>query len=105
MAFERKARLGRLEPRIVIRLIFLGVQRPIVFGSTSSDLGILNVLVACFAFGQMLYADKGWKRLGLGLLTCIFIAAVIMSFGRESWIGLFIAVCVILGFRFKSPFT
>jgi O-antigen ligase len=43
--------------------------------------------------------------LGLGLLTCIFITAVMMTFGRQSWIGLFLAICVILGFRFRSPFA
>src|SRR2546425_3965878 len=85
--------------------IILGVQRPEVFGTSSSGLGILNVLFTCLAFGQMLYARKGATRLWLGLLTCIFAPAVVMSFGRESWVGLFLAVFVILGFRFKSPFA
>jgi O-antigen ligase len=83
--------------------VILGLQRPVVFGSTSSGLGILNVLFTCLAFGQMLYARKGTTRLWLGLLSCIFAASVVMSFGRESWVGLFLAVCVILGLRFKSP--
>src|SRR5207248_2534358 len=55
------------------------------------------------AFGQLFYARKRGTRLGFGLLTCIFTAAVVMSFGRQSWIGLFLAVCVILGVRFKNP--
>src|SRR5207237_5552901 len=80
--------------------VILGVQRPEVFGSASSNLGIRNVLFTCLAFGQILYARKGPARLWFGLLTCIFATAVVMSFGRESWIGLFLAVCVILGFRF-----
>src|SRR5207248_28618 len=44
--------------------IILGVRRPAVFGYTSSGLGILNVLFACLAFGQMLYARKRGTRLG-----------------------------------------
>jgi O-antigen ligase len=83
--------------------VILGVQRPVVFGSASSNLGILNVLFACLATGQLLYAKKETARLGLGLLTCIYAAGVVMSFGRESWIGLFLAIWVILWFRFKSP--
>lgn len=83
--------------------VILGVQRPEVFGTSSSNLGILNVLFACLAFGQMLYTRNGAKRLGLGLLTCIYTMGVIMSFGRESWIGLLIAIWVILWLRFKSP--
>jgi O-antigen ligase len=85
--------------------VILGAQRPEVFGMSSSSLGILNALFTCLAFGHMLYAGKGTTRLWFGLLTCIFAAAVVMAFGRESWIGLFLAVCVILGFRFKSPFA
>lgn len=83
--------------------VILGVQRPEVFGTTSSGLGLLNVLFACLAFSQMLYAREDRTRLVLGLLTSIYIAGVIMSFGRESWIGLLLAVWVILWFRFKNP--
>jgi O-antigen ligase len=85
--------------------IILGVRRPEVLGASSSSLGITNAFFACLSFDQMLYARKGATRLWLGLLTCIFAAAVVMSFGRESWVGLFLAVCVILGFRCKSPFA
>ncbi len=85
--------------------IILGVRRPEVLGNTSSGLGITNAFFACLAFGQMLYARKGATRLWLGLLTCIFAAAVVLSFGRESWVAFFLAVCVILGFRFKNPFA
>lgn len=88
---------------LISQQVILGLQRPVVFGSTSSDLGILNVLFACLAFGQMLYAKNGGTRLGMGLLACIFAGGVVMAYGRESWIGLFIAVWVILWFRFKSP--
>ncbi len=83
--------------------VILGVQRPEIFGTSSSNLGILNVLFACLAFGQLLYAKKESAHLGLGLLTCIYVSGVVMSFGRESWIGLFLAVWVIIWFRFKSP--
>ncbi len=83
--------------------VILGIQRPQVFGATSSGLGILNVLFACLALGQTLYAKKESTRLGLGLLTCIYTAGVIMSLGRESWIGLLLAVWLILLLRFKNP--
>jgi O-antigen ligase len=83
--------------------VILGAQRPEVFGTSSSNLGMLNVLFACFALGQMLYARKESTRLGLGLLTCIYAAGAIMSFGRQSWIALLLAIWVILWFRFKNP--
>jgi len=82
--------------------VILGIQRPVVFGTGSSGLGLFNVLFACLALGQMLYAKKGSTRLGLGLLTCIYGGGVVMSFGRESWIGLILAVWVIFCLRFKS---
>jgi len=85
--------------------VILGAQRPEVFGTSSSKLGILNVLFACLALAQMLYARKESTRLGFGLLTCIYAGGVVMSFGRESWIGFLLAVWVILWFRFKSPFA
>ena len=61
--------------------VILGVPRPEIFGTSSSNLGILNVLFACLAFGQLLYAKKESAHLGLGLLTCIYAAGVAMSFG------------------------
>jgi O-antigen ligase len=82
--------------------VILGDQRPEVFGLTSSNLGILNVLFACLALGQTLYARKDSTRMGFGLLTSIYTAGVIMSLGRESWIGLLLAVWVITYFRFKN---
>src|SRR6266566_2493586 len=85
--------------------IILGVRRPEVLGNTSSGLGITNAFFACLTFGQMLYARKRATRLWFGLLTCIFAAAVVLSFGRESWIAFFLAVCVILWLRFKNPFA
>src|SRR3989441_4797532 len=85
--------------------VILGVRRPEVLGTSSSGLGITNAFFACLAFGQMLYARKGTTRLWSGLLTCLFAAAVVMSFGRESWVAFFLAVCVILWLRFKSPFV
>jgi O-antigen ligase len=83
--------------------VILGVQRPEIFGTTSSGLGILNVLFTCLALGQMLYARQEGKRLGFGLLTCIFASGVVLSFGREAWIALLVAIWVILFLRFKSP--
>lgn len=83
--------------------VILGVQRPEVFGADSSNLGRLNVLFACLALGLALWSRKGTARLGFGLLACIYAAGVVMSFGRESWIGLLLAVWVIVYLRFKSP--
>jgi O-antigen ligase len=81
----------------------LGIQRPEVFGASSSGLGKTNLLFTCMALGHTLYARKESTRLGFGLLTCIYAAGVIMSFGRESWIGLLLAVWIILWFRYKNP--
>jgi O-antigen ligase len=83
--------------------VILGTQRPQVFGMASSSLGILNLLFTCLALCLMLYAKKESTGLAFGVLTCIYAGGVIMSFGRESWIGLFLAVWLILWFRFKSP--
>lgn len=82
--------------------VILGNRRPQIFGATSSGLGTLLVLFTCIAFGQALYARKRIFRLCWGLLTCIFAVSVIMSFGRESWIDLFLAVLVMAGFRLKN---
>ena len=83
--------------------VILGTQRPEVFGMTSSALGILNLLFVCLALCELLYAKKETTRLGFCLLTCMYAGGVIMSFGRESWIGLLLATWIILWFRFKSP--
>ena len=83
--------------------VILGIQRPAVFGTSSSNLGLLNVLFACLALGQTIYAKKETTRLAFGLMTCIFAGGVVMAFGRESWIGLLLAVWIILLLRFKSP--
>ena len=85
--------------------VILGVQRPEVFGTTSSILGILNVQFTCVALSLLLYTHNVSLRLGLALLTCIFAASVVMTFGRETWIGLLLAVWAILWFRFKNPLT
>src|SRR5579859_1778436 len=85
--------------------VILGIQRPEVFGTSSSNLGLLNVLFACLALCQTIYAKKETTRLAFGLMTCIFAGGVVMAFGRESWIGLLLAVWLILLLRFKSPFA
>lgn len=84
--------------------VIIGVQRPQVFGATSSDLGMLNVLFTCLALGQALSTKRQGTGLLFGLLTCIFALAAVLSFGREAWIGLFIAIWVIFFLRFKNPF-
>ena len=83
--------------------VILGNQRAEVFGTSSSNLGLLNVLFACLALSHTVYAKKETTRLAFGLLTCIFAGGVIMAFGRESWIGLLLAAWTILLLRFKSP--
>ena len=82
--------------------VILGAQRPAVLGAVGSGLGELNELFTCLALGQLFYARTDKARLGFGLLTCIYAGGVVMSFGRESWIGLIIAIWLILWFRFKS---
>jgi O-antigen ligase len=83
--------------------VILGVQRPQVFGADSSNLGRLDVLFACLSLCMALWSKKGSSRQAFGLLTCLYAAGVVMSFGRESWIGLLLAVWIIFYLRFKSP--
>jgi len=80
----------------------LGYRRPFVFGETSSILGMLLVLFACIALGQALYARKLQTALGWWLCTLIFSGAVIMTFGRESWIGLGLSMLGMIGLRTKN---
>jgi O-antigen ligase len=82
--------------------VILGNRRPQVFGSVSSGLGVLLVIFTCIAFGQALYTRKRVTRWCWSLFTIIFAIAVIMSFGREAWIGLFLSVLVMIGFRLKN---
>ncbi len=85
--------------------VILGNRRPQVFGSVSSALGSLILLFACLALGQALYARSGTSRLRWGLLTLVFFIAVIMTFGRESWIALFLSVLLMVGLRIKKWFV
>lgn len=80
----------------------LGYQRPLVFGETSSILGMLQVLFACIALGQALYARKLQASLGWWFCTLIFSFAVIMTFGRESWIGLGLSMLGMIGLRTRN---
>jgi O-antigen ligase len=82
--------------------VILGIRRPVVFGLDSSALGTLLVLFTCIALGQVLYARRNVSRMSWSLLTCIFAVAVIMSFGRESWIALFLSLLAMIGLRFKN---
>jgi O-antigen ligase len=82
--------------------VILGNKRPEVFGSVSSALGSLILLFACLALGQALYARRGFPRLSWSLLTIVYCIAVIMTFGRESWIALFLAVLLMVGLRIKK---
>ncbi len=82
--------------------VILGNRRPEVFGVVSSGLGVLLVIFTCIAFGQALYSRKRVTRWCWSLLTCIFVIAVIMSFGREAWVGLFLSVLAMIGLRLKN---
>ncbi len=82
--------------------IILGIRRPEVFGSVSSGLGTLIVLFGCIAFGQALYAHTNVSRTCWGLVTFLFAIGVIMTFGRESWIELFLSALLMIGLRTKS---
>ncbi len=81
--------------------VILGVRRPLVFGSESSGLGTTLVLFATLAFGQVLYTT-GRKRIYWGLLTILFSIAVILAFGREAWVELFMSMLVMIVFRTKN---
>ncbi|MGI9062184.1 MAG: O-antigen ligase family protein [Ktedonobacteraceae bacterium] len=82
--------------------LILGYRRPVVFGETSSNLGMLLVLFACIALGQALYARKPQASLVWWLCTLIFSCAVIMTFGRESWIGLGLSMLGMIGLRTRN---
>lgn len=87
---------------LIGRASLLGNRRPTIFSLNSSTLGTLLVLFTTIAFGQALYATK--LRIGMfwGLITLIFSVAVILAFGREAWIALFLAVMVMIGFRTQN---
>lgn len=80
----------------------LGYRRPLVFGETSSVLGMLLALFACIALGQALYARKLQTAFGWWFCTLIFSCAVIMTFGRESWIGLGLSMLGMIGLRTRN---
>ena len=82
--------------------VILGYRRPEVFGNVSSALGSLLVLFTCIAFGQALFARARAARLGWSLLAILFASSVIMSLGRESWIGLVLATATMIIFRLRN---
>ena len=84
------------------KVVILGNRRPEVFGSTSSALGGLILLFACVAFARALYTPKGLTRLFWGAVCLIFSIGVVMTFGRESWIGLFLALFLMYTCRTKN---
>jgi O-antigen ligase len=82
--------------------VILGVQRPEVFGAESSALGSLILLFGSLAMTQTLYASHWRGRLIWGALSLLFCLGVVMSFGREAWIGLFLALFVMIALRTKN---
>jgi len=81
--------------------VILGVRRVQVFGSTSSGLGTTLVLFADLAFAQALYSE-GRKRFYWSVLTLLFAIGVILAFGREAWIELFMTMLIIIVLRTKN---
>jgi len=82
--------------------VILGVRRPEVFGADSSALGSLILLFGSLTIAQALYATCWKQRLIWGALSLLFCLGVIMSFGREAWIGLFLAALVMVGLRTRN---
>lgn len=82
--------------------VILGVRRPMVFGAVSSALGSLILLFGSLAFCQALYAARLRSRLIWGGLSLVFCVGIIMTFGRESWIGMFLAVLLMVALRTKN---
>jgi O-antigen ligase len=82
--------------------VILGVQRPEVFGAESSALGSLILLFGSLAITQTLYAPDWRGRLIWGAPSLLFCLGVIMSFGREAWIGLFLALFVMIALRTRK---
>lgn len=82
--------------------VILGNRRPQVFGATSSILGMLLVFFACIGLSQALYARARAASLCWWLFTITSSIAVIMSFGRQSWIALVLSGLVIIGLRTRN---
>jgi O-antigen ligase len=82
--------------------VILGVRRPMVFGAVSSALGSLILLFGCLAFCQALYAVRLRSRLIWSGLSLVFCIGIIVTFGRESWIGMFLAVLLMVAFRTRN---
>jgi O-antigen ligase len=85
------SQLGLLSKQVI-----LGVSRPQVFGSISSALGTILILFTCIALGQTLYSRATLAKIIWGVLTTLFVLGTIMTFGRESWLGVFLAVVTII---------
>ena len=81
--------------------VILGIRRPEVFGSSSSGLGTTLVLFADLAFAQALYST-GRRRFYWYILTALYSVGVILAFGREAWIELFLTMLIIIAFRTKN---
>lgn len=82
--------------------VILGIRRPEVFGSVSSALGTLILLFTSIAFGRALYSRTVRRRIFWGIFSLIFSIGVIMTLGRESWIGLFLTVLIMVAVRTKN---
>ncbi|GAC1686502.1 MAG: hypothetical protein PVS3B1_26320 [Ktedonobacteraceae bacterium] len=82
--------------------VILNIRRPQVFGISSSILGTLLLLFACIALGQALYAPRRGVSFHRWFFTITFGIAVILSFGRASWVALLIAVLIMIGLRVRT---
>jgi hypothetical protein len=79
----------------------LGIRRPEVFGSTSSGLGTTLVLFVTLAFSKFLYTKVKPRVYWLALVV-LFSMGVILAFGREAWIELYLTILLMLAIRTKN---
>jgi O-antigen ligase len=80
----------------------LGWRRPEIFSAESSALGSLILLFGSLAFTQALYAPHMKGRLFWGGLSLLFCLGIIMAFGREAWVSLFLTILVMVAFRTRN---
>ncbi|HVB24153.1 MAG TPA: O-antigen ligase family protein [Ktedonobacteraceae bacterium] len=80
----------------------LGNRRPKIFGTVSSTLGTMIVIFTAVALGQTLYAKTVRSRILWAIATLLFSIAVILAFGREAWVGLFLIFMVMISLRVQN---
>ena len=84
------------------RAALLGNKRPMIFGTDSSTLGTMIVIFTAVALGQTLYEKMVRSRILWAIATLLFSVAVILAFGREAWVGLFLIYTVMISLRVQN---